>query len=187
MNNFLNKLKVAILVTDGFEQIELTKPRESLDLSGATTHLIAPDGRTVRGWNHTEWGDSFPVDVPLESARPEYYDALLFPGGVLNPDSLRQEKKAVAFVKSFFDAGKPVAAICHGPQLLIEAEVLQGRTLTSYPSLRKDIENAGACWVDQRVVIDNGLITSRNPHDIPEFNEAMNQEFSRQPAAESAL
>lgn len=180
MENVLDKIKVAILVTDGFEQVELSEPREVLNQQGATTHLVSPQKDSVKGWNHTEWGETFEVDVPLENARPEYYDALLLPGGVLNPDSLRQNKRAVEFVKAFFDAGKPVAAICHGPQMLIEAEVVKGRTLTSYPSLRKDLENAGATWVDEEVVVNDRLVTSRKPDDIPAFSKAMVEEFSQQ-------
>lgn len=180
MKNVLDKIKVAILVTDGFEQVELSEPREVLNQQGATTHLVSPQKDSVKGWNHTEWGETFEVDVPLENARPEYYDALLLPGGVLNPDSLRQNKRAVEFVKAFFDAGKPVAAICHGPQMLIDAEVVKGRTLTSYPSLRKDLENAGATWVDEEVVVNDRLVTSRKPDDIPAFSRAMVEEFSQQ-------
>ena len=185
MENTLNKMKVAILVTDGFEQVELTKPREMLNAQGATTHVISPKKDEVKAWNSTDWGQTIEVDVPLESARPEYYDALLLPGGVMNPDSLRTRKDAVAFVKAFFEAGKPVAAICHGPQLLIEAEVVEGRKLTSYPSLQTDLKNAGADWVDQEVVSSDGLVTSRKPDDIPAFNKAMVELFSQQTAEAS--
>lgn len=182
MENTLNKMKVAILVTDGFEQVELTKPREMLDAQGATTHIISPKKDEVKAWNSIDWGETVSVDVPLENARPDYYDALLLPGGVMNPDSLRTNKDAVAFVKAFFDTGKPVAAICHGPQMLIEAEVVDGRKLTSYPSLQTDLKNAGAEWVDQEVVSSDGLVTSRKPDDIPAFNKAMLELFSKQMA-----
>jgi protease I len=179
MENTLHNIKVAILVTDGFEQVELTKPREVLHQQGATTHIVSPLKDEVKGWNHTNWGEVFVVDVPIENARPEYYDALLLPGGVLNPDALRQDKRAVDFVKAFFEARKPVAAICHGPQILIEAEVVAGRTLTSFSSLRKDLENAGATWVDEEVVVDGGLVTSRKLDDLPAFSKAMVLEFHR--------
>ncbi len=173
-------MKIAILVTDGFEQVELTKPREMLDAQGATTHVISPEKDEVKAWNSTDWGQTVKVDVPLESARPDYYDALLLPGGVMNPDSLRTNKDAVAFVKAFFDAGKPVASICHGPQMLIEAKVVKGRKLTSFPSLQTDLKNAGAEWVDEEVVSSDGLVTSRKPDDIPAFNKAMVELFSKQ-------
>ncbi len=178
MENTLNKMKVAILITDGFEQVELTEPRAALDAQGATTHVVSPKHDEVKGWNSTNWGQTYQVDVPLESVRPDYYDALLLPGGVMNPDTLRSNEDAVAFVKAFFDAGKPVAAICHGPQMLIEAKVVDGRKLTSYPSLQTDLKNAGADWVNQEVVSSDGLVTSRKPDDIPAFNKAMIALFS---------
>jgi protease I len=178
MNQQLNGKRVAILVTDGFEQVELTEPRQALDQAGARTQIVSPAKGQVKGWNHTEWGDQFPVDLPLEQARPDDFDALLLPGGVMNPDKLRMNKQAVQFVKSFFDAGKPVAAICHGPWTLIEAGVVRGRKLTSYESIQTDLKNAGANWVDQEVVTDNGLVTSRKPDDIPAFNRKMIEEFA---------
>jgi len=184
MENALDKMKVAILVTDGFEQVELTEPREALNHQGAITHIVSPQKDSVKGWNHKEWGETFKVDVPLESARPDYYDALLLPGGVMNPDLLRTDKQAVEFVKAFFEADKPVAAICHGPQMLIEAGVVKGRKLTSFPSLQTDLKNAGANWVDEEVVVENGLVTSRKPDDIPAFNKAMVEEFSKQAVSE---
>ncbi len=165
--------KVAILVTDGFEQVELTEPRKALDQAGARTELVSPAQGQVKGWNHTEWGDKIPVDVPLQQARPESYDALLLPGGVMNPDHLRMDPDAVRFVKSFVDAGKPIAAICHGPWTLIEAGGVKGRKMTSWPSLQTDLRNAGAHWVDQKVVHDGNLVTSRKPDDIPAFNQEM--------------
>ena len=165
--------KVAILATDGFEQVELTEPRKALDEAGAITKIVSPAGQKVKGWNHTLWGNEFPVDVPLDSAKAEEFDALLLPGGVMNPDNLRMIPKAVEFVKQFTDAGKPVAAICHGPWTLIEAGAVRGRTLTSWPSLKTDLKNAGATWVDQEVVSDHGIVTSRKPDDIPAFNREM--------------
>ena len=166
----LDELKIAILVTDGFEQVELTEPRKALDDAGAVTSIVSPKDGQVRGWNFTDWGDRLPVDVPLSQAKADQFDALLLPGGVINPDELRTDEKAVAFVKAFFDAGKPVASICHGPWTLIEADAVSGRRLTSWPSLRTDLQNAGADWVDAEVVVDGTLVTSRKPDDIPAFN-----------------
>ena len=168
---------VAILVTDGFEQVELTEPRKALDDAGAKTEIVSPRVDEVKGWKETEWGDPFDVDVPLDQAKADDYDALLLPGGVLNPDKLRMEAKALRFVKDFFKQGKPVAAICHGPVILIDAGVVKGRTLTSYPSIKADLANAGAIWVDKEVFVDNGLVTSRKPDDIPAFNRKMIEEF----------
>lgn len=179
----LNNKKIAILVTDGFEQVELTKPKQAFEEAGAQVHIVSPNSDRVRGWNHYDKADFFEVDVPLDKANPNDYDALLLPGGVANPDQLRTKDKAVAFVKSFFDADKPVAAICHGPWTLIEANVVQGRTVTSWPSLKTDLENAGASWVDREVVEDNGLVTSRNPDDIPAFNQKAIELFAKQPVA----
>jgi len=168
----LDGLQVAILVTDGFEQVEMTEPRKALDAAGARTRLVSPKEGQVKAWNFTEWGDSFPVDMQLDQARPEDFNALLLPGGVINPDTLRMLPAAVAFVKGFFDAEKPVASICHGPWTVIEAGGARGRRLTSWPSLRTDLQNAGAHWVDEAAVVDRGLGTSRNPDDIPAFNKA---------------
>jgi protease I len=170
--------RVAILVTDGFEQAELLEPRKALDDAGATAQVISPAIDKVKGWNHTNWGNEIPVDVSLDSARAEDYHALLLPGGVMNPDRLRMNPKAVDFVKHFTDAGKPVAAICHGPWTLIEAGAVRGRTLTSWPSLKTDLRNAGANWVDHEVVADGSLVTSRKPDDIPAFNRAMLRLFT---------
>lgn len=180
----LQKRRVAILVTDGFEQVELLEPRKALDDIGAITQVISPARDKVKGWNHTQWGNQVPVDVPLESAKAEDYDALLLPGGVMNPDHLRMDPKAVEFVKHFTQAGKPVAAICHGPWTLIEAGAVRGRTLTSWPSLKTDLKNAGANWVDKEVVSDQNLVTSRKPDDIPAFNREMIRLFEQgtQPA-----
>ncbi|MEV4609410.1 type 1 glutamine amidotransferase [Neorhizobium sp. LMR1-1-1.1] len=174
----LNGLTVAILVTDGFEQAEMTDPSKALDEAGAETRLVSPKDGQVKAWNFTDWGETFPVDVLLESARPEAFDALLLPGGVINPDNLRTLPEAVAFVKAFFDADKPVASICHGPWTIIEAGAARGRRLTSWPSLRTDLQNAGAEWVDQEVVVDQGLVTSRKPDDIPAFNREVISLFS---------
>jgi protease I len=173
--------RVAILVTDGFEQVELTRPREALDDAGAQTSIISPKRREVRGWKFTDWGDKFPVDTPLASARPEEYDALLLPGGVINPDSLRIDDDAIAFVRHFVRTGKPIAAICHGPWTLIEAGGVTGKTMTSWPSIKNDLQNAGATWVDQEVVVEPGLVTSRKPDDIPAFNRAILVEFGQPP------
>lgn len=170
--------KVAILIEKGFEQVELDEPRKALEAEGATTHIISPRQGKVRGWNHTDWGDEVEVDVHLDDADPDDYDALLIPGGVMNPDQLRMNEKAVRFTKSFFEQGKPVASICHGPWLLAEAGVVRGRKMTSYPSIRTDLENAGAEWTDQEVVTDHGLVTSRNPDDLPAFNRKMIEEFA---------
>jgi len=178
MNQQLSGKRVAILVENGFEQVELTEPRDALDEAGAQTQIVSPVEGQVKGWRHTEWGDSFKVDLPLQNARPEEFDALLLPGGVMNPDKLRMNPQAVQFVKAFFDARKPVAAICHGPWTLVEADVVRGRTVTSWPSLKTDIRNAGGHWVDQEVVTDNGLVTSRKPDDIPAFNRKMVEEFA---------
>jgi protease I len=170
--------RVAILVADGFEQVEMTEPRKALDLAGAKTSIVSPSKGKVKGWKHVDWGDEFPVDVPLDAADASAFDALLLPGGVMNPDHLRRNPKVLALVKKFFDDGKPVAAICHGPWTLIDAGVVKGRKLTSYETIQTDLKNAGANWVDQEVVVDMGLITSRKPDDIPAFNKRMIEEFA---------
>ena len=177
-NQSLNGLAVAVLVDDGFEQSELLKPREALDAAGATTRVVSPKGGRVRGWSHAEWGEQVKVDVPLEQARADDYGALLLPGGVMNPDKLRMNPKAVAFVKAFFDAGKPVAAICHGPWTVLESGNAKGRRMTSWPSLQTDLRNAGASWVDEEVAVDGNLVTSRKPDDIPAFNREMIKLFA---------
>jgi protease I len=178
MDQNLNGMKVAILVAEGFEQVELVKPRQALDQAGAKTMIVSPAKWQVQGWNHFDKADKFPVDTPLDQADANEFDALLLPGGVANPDQLRMIPKAAQFVKSFFDAGKPVAVICHGPWTLIDAGVVRGRTITSWPSLKADLINAGANWVDQEVVTDNGLVSSRKPDDIPAFNRKMIEEFA---------
>jgi protease I len=174
----LNGKKIAILVDEGFEQVELIKPRKALDKVGAETKVISPQAGEVRAWNMKRWGKSVAVDVPLESADPAQFDGLLLPGGVMNPDKLRMNPKAVEFVKHFFDEGKPVASICHGPWTIVEADAVKGRTLTSWPSLQTDIRNAGGTWVDEEVVTDMGLVTSRKPDDIRAFNKKMIEEFA---------
>jgi protease I len=178
MQNELKGKRIAILVADGFEQVEMTEPRKALDNAGARTDLISPATGQVQAWKHQDKGDKFPVDVQLETANPNDYDALLLPGGVANPDKLRTIPKAVQFAKSFFEQDKPVAAICHGPWLLVEANVLADRNVTSWPSLQTDLRNAGANWTDQEVVEDRGLVTSRKPDDIPAFNKKIIQVFS---------
>jgi len=165
--------KVAILVMDGFEQSELLEPRKALDEAGATTKVVSPTEGKVKGWNHKDWGNEVPVDIPLNTAKAADFDALLLPGGVMNPDQLRMKPEAVLFVKHFTDNGKPVAAICHGPWTLLEAGAVGGRTMTSWPSLKTDLRNAGAIWVDKEVVSDRNLVTSRKPDDIPAFNREM--------------
>ena len=179
----LNGVRVAILATQGFEQVELTKPKAALEEAGAKVDVVSPkagiNSGKIKGWNMTDWGESVKVDVELSDAKEGNYDALLLPGGVMNPDKLRMDPQAVAFVKSFFTASKPVAAICHGPWTLIEADVVRGRTMTSWSSLQTDLRNAGATWVDQEVTEDNGLVTSRKPDDIPAFNQRVIELFSK--------
>ncbi|MDI1445727.1 type 1 glutamine amidotransferase domain-containing protein [Polyangium sp. 6x1] len=179
MASELGGMRVAILVENGFEQSELMEPRRALDSAGAQTAIVSPVSGQVRGWKSGQWGDSINVDVPLAHARPENFDALLLPGGVINPDKLRMNRAAVQFVRAFFDAGKPLAAICHGPWMLVEADVVRGRQVTSWPSVRTDLVNAGATWVDREVVNDNQIVTSRKPDDIPAFNNAMIALFAK--------
>ena len=178
MDKRLSNHKVAILVAHGFEQVELTEPRKALDEAGAKTEIVSPEQGKVKGWQHDHWGDQLPVDRPLKQAKADDYDALLLPGGVMNPDTLRWNDDAVKFVRGFFEAGKPVAAICHGPWTIINAGYAKGRRVTSWPSVRTDLRNAGANWVDEEVVVDNGLVTSRKPDDIPAFNQKMIEEFA---------
>jgi protease I len=173
--------KVAILATDGFEQVELTEPRKALDAAGAQTQVVSPKADKIRGWKFTNWGDEVKVDVALANANPDDFDALLIPGGVMNPDTLRMNEKAVDFASSFFEAGKPVASICHGPWMVIETGAAEGRRIASWPSLRTDLENAGAEWVDQEVCVDGNLVTSRKPEDIPAFNREMIDLFAKSP------
>ena len=169
--------KVAILVADGFEQVEMTGPREALDDAGAETKIVSLKSGQIQGMHHMEKGDKFDVDLTLDDARAEEFDALMIPGGLFNPDALRSNEDALNFARHFFAAGKPVAAICHGPQVLISADLVRGRTMTSWPAIKADMRNAGARWVDEEVVVDNGLVSSRKPDDIPAFNKKMIEEF----------
>jgi protease I len=186
MDSQLNGLRIAILATDGFEQVELTEPRRALDAAGASTEVVSPKDSQIRGWNHTDWGQKIAVDQTLSDTDPGNYDALLLPGGVMNPDALRMQPEAVAFVKAFFDAGKPVAAICHGPWTIVESGVAANYRMTSWPSLKTDIKNAGGQWVDQPVVVDDNLVTSRKPDDLPEFNREMLTLFGEHRAGKRA-
>jgi protease I len=179
MARSLEGKKVAALVARGFEQVELLQPMEALELAGAMVDIVSPEtGGKVRGWNHTDWGEEVDVDVTLADASSENYDALLLPGGVMNPDILRTIPQAVQFTREFFDAGKPIASICHGPWTLVEADVVRGLRVTSWPSLETDLENAGAEWTDAQVVVDRGIVTSRKPDDIPAFAEKMIEEIA---------
>jgi protease I len=177
-NNLAGKT-IAILATDGFEQSELMKPKKALEEAGAITHVVSPTDKKIKGWDKKDWGEEVDVDLALRSADPAKYDALLLPGGVMNPDHLRMDPDAVRFVKHFFEHAKPVAAICHGPWMLVEAGAARGRTLTSWPSLKTDIRNAGGTWVDEEAVVSNGVVTSRNPDDIPAFNREMIELFAK--------
>lgn len=177
--NRLEGKKIAILVANGFEQVELTEPRKALDEAGATTHVVSPEDDQVKAWDKTDWGIKVEVDVNLENANPDDYDALVLPGGQLNPDFLRANDKAIDFVRSFADSGKPIGAICHGPWVLIESDLVKGKTMTSYNSIKTDMKNAGANWVDEEVVVDGRFVTSRKPDDIPAFNEKLIEIFSK--------
>ena len=179
MSNKLEGKKIAIMVEEGFEQEELTKPLQALKDEGAEAHIISPNKNSeIKAWDHTDWGDKFKIDKKLDDAKPEDYHGLVLPGGVMNPDKLRTNQDAVNFVSKFMDSGKPVAAICHAPWTLIETGKVKGRKMTSYHTLKTDLTNAGAEWVDQEVVVDQNLITSRNPQDIPAFNKKMIEKFS---------
>jgi protease I len=180
----LEWIKFAILATDGFEEVELTEPRKALDAAGADTVVVSPKEDEIRSWRFADWGDTVPVDMPLDQTRAQDFDALLLPGGVINPDELRMQPKAVEFIRAFFDAGKPMAAICHGPWI-IEAGCADGRNMTSWPSLHTDLRNAGANWTDRETVRDGNMLTSRKPDDIPAFNREMLKLFAeaRTPAA----
>jgi protease I len=169
--------KVAILTENGFEEVELTSPMNALEQAGATVHIISPQKEKVKAWNHDHWSIELPVDKNLSDANPEDYDMLVLPGGVLNPDKLRLNKEAVTFAQHFLEQAKPLAAICHGPQTLIETGMLDGRTMTSYWSVKTDLTNAGVNWVDKDVVVDNGLVTSRSPQDLEAFNKKMIEEL----------
>lgn len=172
--------RVAILATNGFEQVELLEPRKALEDAGARTEVVSPTSRgKIRGWNYSDWGTEVSVDVSLDKANASNYDAVLLPGGVINPDKLRMIPDAVKFVRAFFDSNKPIASICHGPWMLVEADIVRGRKIASWPSLKTDIRNAGGHWIDEEVVVDDGIVTSRMPDDIPAFNLAMIKEFTR--------
>jgi len=179
MDKVLKDVRVAILVTDGFEQVEMTEPRKALEEAGAHVVLVSPSSGKVRSWKSKDWSDDFPVDLPLREAVAEDFDALLLPGGVMNPDTLRINPDAVNFVRDFVELDKPIAAICHGPWILINAWAVDGKTVTSWPSLKMDLMNAGANWVDKEVVEDEHLVTSRKPADIPAFNEAIVRLFQK--------
>ena len=186
MSGKLQGKKIAILATDGFEQVELTEPKKALEAAGATVDVVSPKSGEIKGWNHTDWGEKTKVDKTLDNAKSTDYDGLVLPGGQINPDKLRIEPKAVAFVADFFNSGKPVGAICHGPWMLVEAGVLKKKTLTSWPSIRTDIRNAGGHWVDEEVVTDGNLTTSRKPDDLPAFNDRIIREFSQAIPAQTA-
>lgn len=177
MANLSNR-RVAILTEEGFEQVELTSPKAALEAAGAKVDVISPKSGKIKAWNTKDWGIEINVDKQLDQVSPDDYDALVLPGGVMNPDKLRQNKDAVAFASAFLDEGKPVAAICHGPQLLIETGLIGGRNITSYPSLQTDLKNAGAHWIDQEVVVDHGLVTSRTPADLDAFNQKAIEEIA---------
>ena len=181
MAHELQGRRVAFLLTDGFEEVEFTEPWNAAKAAGAEVELVSLRSGTVQGFDHLDKGDTFPVDRLVAEASPEAYDALVLPGGVANPDELRTDRDAVAFVRQFAEAGKPIAAICHGPWTLVEADVVRGRTLTSWPSLQTDIRNAGGIWVDEEVHTDKGLVTSRNPDDIPAFVRKMVEEIAEGP------
>jgi protease I len=177
MSTQLQEKRVAILATDGFEQAELEEPMNALKEAGADVSIVSPKSGKIQGMRHADKGDEFKVDLALNKAKPEDFDALVLPGGLMNPDELRSTPAAVDFVRAFGEAGKPIAAICHGPWVLIEAGLVRGRTLTSWPAIQTDIKNAGGNWVDKEVVVDNGLVTSRKPDDIPAFNVKMIEEI----------
>lgn len=186
MASNLQGKKIAILATDGFEQVELTEPKKALEQAGAQTVVVAPKSGEIKGWNRTEWGEPVKVDRTLDQVEAGEFDALLLPGGVMNPDHLRMQPRAVSFVREFGQSGKLVAAICHGPWMLIEAGLVQGKTITSWPSLKTDIKNAGGSWVDQEVVADGQIVTSRKPDDIPAFNRKVIEKIGQEPARRAA-
>lgn len=194
MSNQLEGKRIAILVADGFEQVEMTGPKEALEAAGAETEIISPAEKKVRGWEgeDMDWGNKFKVEVPLAEASARNYDALLLPGGVMNPDKLRLHPEAIEFIRQFVNSGKPIGAFCHGPWTLIDAGAVRGRRMTSHPSIKNDLINAGANWVDEEVVVDNGIVTSRKPADIPAFNRKLIEEISegvhpRQGSAQQAM
>lgn len=176
--NKLAGCKIAILTEEGFEKSELFKPKEALEKAGADVYVVSPRSGRLKSWNKTDWGETVEVDITLEEALEQEFDALMLPGGVMNPDKLRMNDDAIEFVRKFAESGKPIAAICHGPQILIDADIVEGKQMTSWPSLKNDLLNAGAAWRDEEVVTDRGLVTSRKPDDIPAFNEKMIEEFA---------
>ena len=176
MKNLEGK-KIAILTESGFEEVELTRPKKALEQAGATVQIVSPQKEKVKAWDHDHWSIELPVDVNISKADPDNYDALIIPGGVINPDKMRLNKDCVEFARAFLEEHKPVGAICHGPQLLIETGMLQGRTMTSYYSIKTDLENAGVTWEDKEVVVDNGLVTSRSPKDLEAFNSKLVEEI----------
>lgn len=178
MNESLNGKRVAILATDGFEQSELLEPKRALEEAGAIADVVSPKAGRIRGWDDTDWGEYVPVNVTLDTANADDFDALVLPGGVMNPDHLRRNPAVLRFVRDFFRAGKPVGAICHGPWTLIDADLVRGRRMTSYESIQTDLKNAGADWIDEEVVVDNGLVTSRKPADLPAFCQKLKEEIS---------
>lgn len=186
MNSQLNGKRIAILATDGFEQVELTEPKKNLEKAGAKVDVLSIKEGDIKAWKSTDWGDTVKVDRLVTDAKPEEYDALVLPGGQINPDKLRMNKDAIDFIRQFAQSGKPTAAICHGPWTLIEADVVRGKTVTSWPSVRTDLKNAGANWVDREVVVDGNLISSRKPDDIPAFSEAIIGALSGQQAMKKA-
>jgi protease I len=186
MGKELTKTKVAILVANGFEQSELTVPRDRLRAAGAQVDIVSPEKGKVKGWRHTDWGDEFEVDLALDDASADDYDALVLPGGQMNPDFLRGNRKAVELVREFVESGKPTAAICHGPWTLVEADVVRGRQLTSYHSIKTDIRNAGGEWVDQEVVVDGNLVTSRKPDDLEAFSDKLIEVIARSAAPDTS-
>ena len=185
MSAKLQGKKIAIVATDGFEQVELTEPKKALEAAGATVDVISPKAGEIKGWKFTDWGETTKVDKTLDDAKPADYDGLVLPGGQINPDKLRIEPKAVAFVTDFYNSGKPIGAICHGPWLLVEAGVVKKKTITSWPSIKTDIRNAGGHWVDEEVVTDGSLTTSRKPDDLPAFSKRLIQEFSQAKQAQA--
>lgn len=174
-----NQKRIAIITENGFEEVELTSPKKAMEDAGMKVEIISSEKEKVKGWNHDHWSIELPVDVNLTNAKADDYDALMIPGGVMNPDLMRANEDYVNFAKEFLEAGKPVAAICHGPQLLIETGMLKGRKMTSYPSVKTDVKNAGAQWFDKEVVVDNGLVTSRSPKDLEAFNQKLVEEIRK--------
>jgi len=176
-NSIMKKKKVAVLATDGFEEVELTSPKQAMEKAGFEVQVVAPESGKIKAWNDGNWSDEYKVDAVVDEISAQDYDGLFLPGGVINPDKLRIDEGALNFVRDFFEQGKPVGAICHGSWTLINAGVVSGRTMTSYKSIRKDMENAGVNWVDEEVVVDNGLVTSRNPGDLEAFNKKLIEEI----------